>query len=194
VLEKLIVAWIIKNSPVFFGTWRCIAVFVLQVRKMSLAFAGESGLYLHTIIPIIYLIILLPSRRSFSLSLVLSCFTIRTLYTLLVFSMRAAYFAHRFICLEYHPAFFDCYKLWNPTYWVFHILLLVSLCLNQISSLVPLWARDRLSHPEENIYTLLLKMLHWSLVLTGIAQHLMFSQEVWNTKQYWFGGERRQFM
>jgi len=94
---------------------------------MSLDFAGESGLYLHTIIPNTYLITLLPSRRSFSLNLVFSCFTIKTLYTLLVFSMRAAYFAHRFLCLEYYPAFFDYYKLWNPTYWGFHILLLVSL-------------------------------------------------------------------
>jgi len=95
---------------------------------MSLDFAGESGLYLHDIIPNIYLIILLPSRRSFSLSLVLSCFTIKTLYTFLVFSMRAAYFAHHFLCHEYYTEFFDYYRLWNPTYWGFHILLLVSLC------------------------------------------------------------------
>ena len=117
-----------EKYPCFFGTWSCIAVFILQVRKMSLAFAGESGLYLHTIIPNIYLIILLLSRRFFSLSLVLSYFTIKTLCTLLVLSMRLTYFAHRFLCLEYYPTFFGCYKLWNPTYWGFHILLLVFLC------------------------------------------------------------------
>jgi len=143
-----------KNIPTFYETWSCIAVFVLQVRKMTLVSAGESGLYLHTIISSIYLIILLPSMRPVSLSLILSCFTVKSLYTLLVFSMRAVYFAHHFLCREYYPEFFYHYKLWNPTYWGFHILLLVSVCQNQISSLVPLWARDKLSHPEDNIYIL----------------------------------------
>lgn len=56
------------------------------------------------------------------------------------------------------------------------------------------FGRETNFHILKKIFThFLLKMLHWSLVLIGIAQNLMFSQEVWNANEYWFGGERRKF-